>query len=95
MGFWDSPYPGQPVDPGLPPGYDPTQADSLARVLLAQAGERDARSTEVNEDRPPRLTFPGLDTSPNLPDYHQLMAPDGWPFPIYNGPLNIRYRSVG
>ncbi len=36
MGFWDSPYPGQPIDPGLPPGYDPAQHDPLMAALLAQ-----------------------------------------------------------
>ncbi len=36
MGFWDQPYPGQPIDPGLPPGYDPIQHDPLIAAMLAQ-----------------------------------------------------------
>ncbi len=36
MGFWDAPYPGQSIDPGLPPGYAPPQ-DPL---LVAMMGQR-------------------------------------------------------
>ncbi len=93
MGFWDAPYPGQSIDPGLPPGYAPPQ-DPLLRALLAQAGIPAATGMEVNEDRPPRLTFPGLDTEPNLPDYSHPMAPDGSVYPL-SGPRAIRYRSIG
>ncbi len=35
MGFWDAPYPGQSVDPGLPPGYAPPQ-DPLLVAMMGQ-----------------------------------------------------------
>ncbi len=36
MGFLDQPYPGQPIDPGMPPGYAP---DPLIAALLAQRAQ--------------------------------------------------------
>ncbi len=35
MGFWDAPYPGQSIDPGLPPGYAPPQ-DPLLVAMMGQ-----------------------------------------------------------
>jgi hypothetical protein len=96
MSWLDASIPGKTVDPGFPPGYAPTPDAPIPPDALMDALQRALRDNPSLLDN----TSPGQDTPtplfpPNLPDYHQLMAPGGWTFPIYNGPLNIRYRSVG